>query len=233
MGYASTHPEKVSTQTLAGYLKFLAVQGIWGKSIFQSWVGQFPVLSPHLGRSDSSLWVIFKTLRERALSPFQGFSWAPSVGLKRVLVGLWCQAIPVEKLQGEVYQKVNQLIPHCQFHPRLLWGIRCLKAKGAPGPLHSVFLSFYHMRGPCLLLFFFCFSRGQSSPVFPLPPVSTLFLPQWVLTSLQVTHLPGIQCHCQKSGVSFCIFIFLLLFPVEHFKSNIYQLRRVHSKYTI
>ena len=50
-----------------------------------------------------------------------------------------------DKLQGETYQ----LIPRCQFYLALLWRIRCLKSKGAPGPLHSLraFLSFYHTRG--------------------------------------------------------------------------------------
>ena len=44
---------------------------------------------------------------------------------------------PGENLQGEVYQKVNQLIPHCQFYLGLLWGIKHLKSKGGPGPPHS------------------------------------------------------------------------------------------------
>ena len=133
-----------------------------------------------------------------------------------------------ERLQGEIYQKVNRLIPHCQFYPELLWGIRCLKSKGAPGPLHSsVFLSFYPVRDSHLL-FFLCFSLGQ---LFLLT-VNALFLPHSDGLSLRVTRLLGIQHCCQKSGVSFCIF-FSQLFPVEHFKSNIYQLRRVHSKCTI
>ena len=44
-----------------------------------------------------------------------------------------------EKLQGEVCQKDSQLISHCRFYLGLLWGIRRLKSKGAPGgPLPSV-----------------------------------------------------------------------------------------------
>ena len=66
--------------------------------------------------------------------------------------------------------------------------------------------------------------------MFFLLTVSALFLPWWWLTSLWVTGLPGIQCCCQKSSIPSCILLLLLLCPiVEHFKSNIYQLRRVHS----
>ena len=42
------------------------------------WAGS-SVLSPHLGRSASGLWVMFKTLGEIALSAFLRFSRAPSV----------------------------------------------------------------------------------------------------------------------------------------------------------
>ena len=59
-------------------------------------------------------------------SPFLGFLQVPSVGLKRVLReavggGDLISSCSGEKLQGEVYQKVNQLIPHCQFYLGL-WG---------------------------------------------------------------------------------------------------------------
>ena len=56
-------------------------------SLFQSSVGQVPVFGPYLGRFDSSLWLVFKTLKERTLFPCLGFSCTPSVDLKRVLVG--------------------------------------------------------------------------------------------------------------------------------------------------
>lgn len=62
------------------------------------------------------------------------------------------------------------------------------------------------MRGCLLSLFFLCFSIE--------PPMG----PRWWLTD--------------KTVVLLCIF-FLLLFLVEHFKSNIYWLKRVHSKYLV
>ena len=82
-----------------------------------------------------------------------------------------------EKLQGEVYQKVNQLIPHCQFYLGLLWGIRRLKSKGVPGLFihQSVSLFLPYERGSHLLFFCLCFGLG--------PPV---FLPQWWLTTKKV-----------------------------------------------
>ena len=114
-----------------------------------------------------------------------------------------CSAV---KLQGEIYGKVNQLIPHCQFYPGLLWEIRYLKSKAYPGPLHSssiplflwgffevlsftVFLMF-QPRAICLLMFFLLI-------------VSTLFLPQSWLTSLQVALLQEIPMPLPKTSVSF------------------------------
>ena len=60
VGYASNYPVKVSTNA-SRYVKFPVAQGIWVKSIGQSLVHGSSVLGPHLGRSDSSLWVIFST----------------------------------------------------------------------------------------------------------------------------------------------------------------------------
>ena len=59
--------------------------------------------------------------RGRPLSPFLGFSGALSVGLKHS-GGLLNYS--GEKLQGKIYQKINLLIPYCQFYLGLLWGIR-------------------------------------------------------------------------------------------------------------
>ena len=122
MDCASTHPEKVSTATLSGYLRFLAI-GVFKWSLFFSagW-GRFLCVESPSGEIWQQSELRFKTLGERTLSPFLGFSGAPSVGLKHS-GGLLNYS--GEKLQGKVYQKINLLIPYYQFYLGLLWGKRC------------------------------------------------------------------------------------------------------------
>lgn len=136
MDYASTHPEKVSTATLSGYLRFLAIGYLSEVSFSVRGGAGSSVLSPHLGKDDSNLWDFFKILGERALCPFLGFSWTLSVDFQHSDGTL--SNFSGEKLhQSEVYQKINQLTPHCQFYLEFLWRIQCLKSKGTLGPFHS------------------------------------------------------------------------------------------------
>ena len=95
-----------------------------------------------------------------------------------------------------------------------------LKPKEAPGSVHS-------SEWEALAFLFLFLLMFQPRAIFlPTPFFLTVFPPQWV------TCLPGIQWCRQKSVLSFDIF-FILLFPVEHLKSNICQLIRVHSKSSI
>lgn len=122
-----------------------------------------------------------------------------------------------------IYQKVNQLVPHCQSYPGPLWGNWDWdpQVQGSPQTfsfLIKMFLSVYHMRGSHLSLVDFCLIFQPRAPLFPvplLPTISTLFPPRWRLISLQVNHLPGSQCCCQKSSIHrasscFCHFSLLL-----------------------
>ena len=69
-----------------------------------------------------------------------------------------------------------------------------------------------HIKGFHLLLFF-VFSLEQFLFSKVLPPYSKRIIPSPVGTYLSSSYLLGIQCLCQKSDVSFCIF--LLFFPVK------------------
>ena len=68
---------------------------------------------------------------------FPGVSMSAIYRLKTSSGGTLMSSCSAVKLQGEIYGKVNQLIPHCQFCPGLLWEIRQFKSKAYPGPLHS------------------------------------------------------------------------------------------------
>ena len=186
------------------------------------------MLSSHLGRYDSSLWVIFQDLGGKSSVSFSGVFMSAICRLKACSGGTLMSSYSGEKLQGEVYQEVNQLIPHCQFYPgRSFCGELGTQVQGSPWA-SSEGSSLSTMRGSHLLLLF-CFSLGNLFSSVP-PPYSKHIVPSPVGAYLSSSYSPlGIQCRCQKSGISFCIF-FLLLLPVQYFKSNIYQLRRVHSK---
>ena len=133
---------------------------------------------PSLGGPSTDFWsfwsYLFLDLWGKELLP--GVSMSALCRLNVCSGGTLMSSCSGEKLQREVYQTVHQLIPHCQFHPGLLWVIGCLKPK--PSAFFS-FLSFYHMRGSFVpLIFFLCLSLGQSvSRVLP-PHNSTLYLPQ-------------------------------------------------------
>ena len=84
-----------------------------------------------------------------------------------------------------------------------------------------VFLSSQCTRGSCLSLFLFVCVSPRPLFFSGLAPFGKHTVPSpMALLSRQVPHLPGIQC-CQKSGILFCIFFLLLLFPVGHFESSI------------
>ena len=121
-------------------------------------------------------------------------------------------------------RKLISSFPDWSVVPRVPMGkleLGYLKSKGVPGLVHSSesLSSLWEALG-FLLLF-------QPRAVFFLmtfhPVVSTLFPPWWWLICLLGYLLLRSQWCCQKSVFLFSIFI-LLLFPFEHFKSNIYQL---------
>lgn len=99
---------------------------------------------PSLGGPSTDFWsYLFLDLWGKELLP--GVSMSALCTLNMSSGGTLTSSCSGEKFQHEVYQTVHQLIPHCQFHPGLLWVIRSLKPK--PSSFIRAFLSFYHMRG--------------------------------------------------------------------------------------
>ena len=120
-----------------------------------------------------------RPLGERALSPFLGFSLAPSVGLKCVLVGLRCQAVLVKNFRVRSIRLFISSFLTVSF----TWG-SCGEL-GASSPREPLGL-FTHQSDPLFLpyerlssRFFFLmfYSRAMFSNVLP-PYSSTLYLPQ-------------------------------------------------------
>ena len=133
------------------------------------------------------------------------------------------------KFQGEVYGKVNQLIPHDQFHPGLLWGIGHLKSKATPGPLQSVPLSTIWEA-----LVFYCSVLAKGNLFSNVsPPYSKCIVPSPMGAYHYSRYSPSGKPVPLPKKVAFPFASSSVVVPIKHFKSNIYQLIRVHSKYTI
>ena len=115
-------------------------------------------------------------------------------------------------------------------------GIGCLKSKGAPGLfIIRVFLSFYHMRCSHLFYCLLSYSLAQGnlfSNALPLYSKRIVLSP--MVAYLSSGYLPsGTPMLLSEKLCSFLHSLLSLFLVVERFKSNIYQLRRVHSKCTI
>ena len=154
-------------------------------------MGQLPLCwVPTWGGLTAVFGLIFKTLGERALSPLLGFSRVPSVGLKCVLVGLWCQAILVKTFRVRSIRKLISSFPTVNF----TWGSYGELGASSPGEPLGLFIQgvplFLTMRGSHLLLFFFCFILEQS--VFQCPPPSSKhIIPSPVVAYLSSSNSPS------------------------------------------
>lgn len=129
---------------------------------------------------------------------FIDLQWGWScVSLAGVFMSTICRLQPCsgEKLQGEVYQKINPSFRSISF----TWG-SCVELSiwRAPGPLHFTCSSLY-----CKRLVFYCSSVLASGcfSVFLCLTVSTVFSPQWRVTAFR-------ESSATAKGVvfSFCIF---------------------------
>lgn len=177
------------------------------------------------------------------------FCTSPETPVTRMDSGVFCAALVFTREYASlIYQEIN-LSPTVKVTWGSCWeiGIGCLKSRGALSLLiHHQSITVFLLRreetpSSCNNIWeapVFCFPHFWPRVVFfPIPflhAVSTLLPPQRWLSFLQVTYFLGIQRCCQRSGLPFCFIFLLSLFPVfEHFKSNIYQLRKSCSKRTI